>query len=159
MRRVFYCYVIIQCNRTRLSQFACKYTTMLMRSSDKSEWNFRCNEPKHGVLVWIWCILSTSIVGTTRWWGTHGESYSSKISQTSIEESFPRAPGTRSRSSACFHVVVGSFRSRPRFRERASFSPLFRQIMHINSLFLVVHLCELVQKREAFSRPTCSGRW
>lgn len=120
---------------------------MLMRSSDKSEWNFRCNEPKHDILVWIWCILSTSIVGTIRWWCTHGESYSSKISQTSIEESFPRAPGTRSRSSSCFHVVVSSFRSRPRFRERASFSPLFRQIMHINSLFLVVHLCELVQKR------------
>lgn len=46
-----------------------------------------------------------------------GESYSPKVSQTSIEESFPRADGTGSRSFACFHVVVDSFRSRPRFRE------------------------------------------
>lgn len=83
-----------------------------------------------------------------------GESYSPEISQTSIEESFPGAVGTESRSSACFHVVVNSFRSRPRFRERASFSPLFRQIMHINSQFLVVHLCEFAQKCETFSRPT-----
>jgi len=86
-----------------------------------------------------------------------GESYSPEVSQTSIEESFARADGTGSRSSACFHVIVNLFRTRPRFRERASFSLLFRQIMHINSLFLVGHLCEFTQKCEAFSRhrPTC----